>query len=182
MADLFSSGSASGQPRRPRPQDIAGWGADLSPDDRPAVPRERRPPRLPAHAQRQPPAQACEVEVLHSNERAGLTPVFGSSVPPAGLSGRLRRWAFGFGEGDLRHWLLLLLADRVNVIEGLGQDLAQGHLPNLLAELGWRAQWRYNRPALLRRLLTASAVAALLLMARQAHRRPRLPQLPPPRR
>ena len=160
---------------------VPGWGADLDPADRPAYPKERQPPRLPEHAQRPPAAQTQEVEVLHCLERPELTAVFGSTVPPQGLSGRLRRYAFGFSENDLRHWLLLLLADRVNVIEGLGQDLSQGHVPNLLAEMGWRAEWRYNRPALLRRLLLASALAAATALVWRAARRPQPMRLMGPR-
>lgn len=97
---------------------IPGWGADLRPEDRPAVPKERTPPRLEGlHWGDPPEPQPRTVEVLHSIERPGLTPVFGSSVPPRGLSGWLRRRAFRRSEGDLRHWLTLLLADRVDVVE-----------------------------------------------------------------
>ncbi len=91
------------------------------------------------------PAQVRLAPVLHSIERPGLTPVFGTTVPPSGLSGQLRRLAFRWSEGDLRHWMLLLLADRVNVGEGLLADLARGHIPNLWAEMGLRAEWRHNR-------------------------------------
>ena len=38
-------------------------------------------------------------------------------------SGVIRRAAFRYSENDLRHWLMLMGADRVNVVEGLGQDL-----------------------------------------------------------
>lgn len=182
MTDPTPVTSSAAPPSRPSSPDVPGWGADLDRAKRPAVPKERPAPRLPAHAQRQPSPQGSSVEVLHSIERPGLTPVFGTSVPPSGLSGHLRRWAFGFSENDLRHWLLLLLADRVNVAEGLGQDLIQGHGPRLLAELGWRTEWQYNRRALWRRLLTASALVALALLAWQARRPARAAGLPPPRR
>jgi hypothetical protein len=43
-------------------------------------------------------------------------------VPPSGLSGWIRRRAFRRSESDLRHWMLLLMADRVNVVEGLLDD------------------------------------------------------------
>lgn len=177
MPDTPAASSFS--PPRPSPSDIPGWGADLARADRPAYPRERHPPRLPAHAQRQPAQQLPQVEVLHSLERPGLTPVFGSTVPPSGLSGRTRRYAFGFSENDLRHWLLLLLADRIHVVEGLAQDLAQGHVPKLFAEMGWRAEWRYNRPAFIRRLLAAGVVAGVALVAWRATRAaPRRLELP----
>ena len=61
--------------------------------------------------------------VIASGERPGITPVFGTSVPPSGLSGWIRRRAFRRSESDLRHWMLLLLADRVNVAEGLVDDV-----------------------------------------------------------
>ena len=61
--------------------------------------------------------------MFHSTERGGVTPVFGTSVPPSGLSGMLRRRAFRRSENDVRHWMMLLLADRVNVVEGLLEDL-----------------------------------------------------------
>ncbi len=149
-------------PDTPNPRSsLPGWGADLDPAQRPAYPRERQPPRLPAHAQRQPAQQAQTVEVLHSTERPGRTPVFGSAQPPRGLSGSLRRYAFGFSENDMRHWLLLLLADRIDVVEGLAEDLSHGHVPNLWAEMGWATEWRHNRPALVRRMGTAAALGVL---------------------
>jgi len=168
-------------PETPSPRDrLPGWGADLDPAQRPAHPRERQPPRLPAHAQRQPQAQVQTVEVLHSSERQALIPVFGSSVPPRGLSGRLRRWAFGFSENDLRHWLLLLLADRIDVVEGLAEDLARGHIPHLWAEMGGATEWRHHRPAVLRRLGLGGALTLACLLWRAGRSRSR-PRLPPPR-
>ena len=62
------------------------------------------------------------VEILHSMERPGITPVFGTSTPPRGVSGRMRRRAFRRSESDIRHWMMLLAADRVNVVEGLLAD------------------------------------------------------------
>ena len=102
--------------------DIPGWGADLDPANRPAYPRERTPPRLDNVHWDQPEQQASDVLVLHSIERPGITPVFGTSVPPSGLSGAIRKRAFRRSENDLRHWLMLMFADRVNVVEGLLQD------------------------------------------------------------
>jgi hypothetical protein len=146
--------------QRKPPEGIAGWGADLDPADRPAVPMERTPPRLDVHWQA-PAAQARTVEVLHSTERPGITPVFGTSVPPSGPSGALRRVAFRYSENDLRHWLMLLFADRVNVVEGVLQDLAHGHVPNVFAEMGGPAEWRHNRAGFVRKALVVSAVAGV---------------------
>ena len=74
------------------------------------------------------------VEVLHSNERPDLTSVFGTSTPPSGPSGSLRRLAFRYSESSYGHWLPLVLADRVSVVEGVVGDLKHGHVPNILAE------------------------------------------------
>lgn len=113
------------------------------------------------------------VRVLHSNERPGLTPVFGTSVPPAGLSGRLREFAFRYAEGDLRHWMLLLLADRVGVGEGVLSDLARGRVPNVFAEMGLGTEWRHNRAGLVRKVAVAAAVTgvAVWLLRRPRRRR-----------
>lgn len=102
---------------------IPGWGADLDRARRPAVPMEHTPPpRLHGVPLERPAQQPETVEILHSIERPNLTPVFGTSAPPSGLSGIIRRRAFRRSESDLRHWMLLLMADRVNVVEGLLQD------------------------------------------------------------
>ena len=104
---------------------IPGWGADLDPAKRPAHPKERMPPRLEHPPSGPPEQQESEVLVLHSTERPGITPVFGTSVPPSGLSGAIRKRAFRRSENDVRHWLMLMFADRVNVVEGLVQDLGK---------------------------------------------------------
>ena len=112
---------------------IVGWGADLDPANRPAVPKELTPPRLEGVHWDEPEQQPLSVEVFHSIERPGITPVFGTSVPPSGLSGVLRRAAFRRSENDLRHWLTLMLADRVNVVEGMLGDARRSPNAPLLA-------------------------------------------------
>jgi hypothetical protein len=153
---------------------IPGWGADKRPEDRPAFPMERTPPRgLHVHwerAQQQPQT----VEILKSTERPAITPVFGTTVPPSGLSGVLRRLAFRFSENDVRRWMTLLLADRINVVEGLLQDLSRGHVPNVLGEMGWRAELKHNPKGAARKAITVVAVAGLgcWLLSRRGDRRP----------
>lgn len=141
---------------------IQGWGADLDRKNRPAVPMERTPPRLdvqPLPLKRQP----SSVEVLVSPEHLeGLTPVFGTTVPPRGLSGWLRRQAFQMTENDVRHFMMLMLADRVDMVEGLGEDLARGHVPNILGEMGIKAEWQYNKAGLVRKAAVAAAAGAAL--------------------
>jgi hypothetical protein len=140
---------------------IAGWGVDLDHANRPAYPKERMPARLEGVHWSQPEDQPVNIEVFHSTERPGITPVFGTSSPPSGLSGRIRELAYRLSENDIRHWLLLLFADRVNVVEGIGQDLAQGRVPNVFAEMGGRAEWKYNRSGLIRKAAVASAVVGV---------------------
>src|SRR5690606_19306556 len=78
---------------------IQGWGADLDHENRPAYPKERTPPRLEGLHWAQPEQQAHgHMEIFHSTERPGITPLFGTTVPPSGLSGALRRFAFKYSE------------------------------------------------------------------------------------
>jgi hypothetical protein len=159
--------------RTPRPREhIEGWGADLDRRDRPADPMERQPPRLEAQTLEPPVQQAQDSRVFHSIERPGLTPVFGTTVPPSGVSGAMRRVAFRYSENDLRHWLLLLLADRVNMVEGLASDLAHGHVPNIYREMGGRAELRHNPRGAVKKAVVLAAVAGIGYWAwrRRAHR------------
>src|SRR5690606_2211231 len=107
--------------------DIPGWGMDADPENDPTYPMKHY---TGADHNRlnytRAPQQPQTVEVLHSIERPGITRVFGTAVPPSGLSGVLRRYAFRFSEGSSGHWLTLILADRVNVVEGILDDLAHG--------------------------------------------------------
>ena len=64
--------------------------------------------------------------VFMSVEQPNLTPVFGTSCPPKGLSGLLREYAYQFGEGANRHWMTLVLADRVDMIESMVMDAFRG--------------------------------------------------------
>lgn len=139
---------------------IKGWGADLDHKNRPAVPMERTPPRYTPANMPETPAQTQRVEVLVSNERPGITQLHGTAQPPTGLSGMLRRAAFKFTENDIRHWLILLGADRINVVEGIVDDLAHGHVPNILGEMGLKAEWQHNKAGLAKKVAIAGAVGA----------------------
>jgi hypothetical protein len=139
---------------------IKGWGADLDHKNRPGVPMERTPPRYTPANMPTPPAQVQKVEMLVSNERPGITQLHGSKQPPSGLSGVLRRAAFKFSENDIRHWLILLGADRINVVEGIVEDLAHGHVPNILGEMGLKAEWQHNKAGLAKKVAIAGAVGA----------------------
>lgn len=140
---------------------INGWGADLDPKNRPAYPKERTPPRLENVHWDQPEQQPVNMKIYHSTERPGITPIFGTSVPPSGLSGKIRDYAYKFSENDIRRWMLLLFADRINVVEGLGQDLREGHVPNIFGEMGMRAEIKHNPVRMAQKVLIASAAIGL---------------------
>jgi hypothetical protein len=93
---------------------IPGWGADLDPADRPSVPRELAD-GIPEGVHWDVPADQPELERRErSVEHARLTPVFGTSSPPRGVSGAVRRLAYArYSEARAAHWLLLLAADRI---------------------------------------------------------------------
>lgn len=157
---------------------IPGWGADLDRANRPAYPRERTPPRLEGVHWDQPSPQPERIEVLTSLEHPVRPPLFGTGPAPAGLSGSIRRYAFGFSENDLRHWLLLLFADRVNVGEGLLADLARGHVPNLYAEMGGRAELKHNPMGAARKVALLAVVVGVAYVTTQRRSSRRTRTLP----
>ena len=65
---------------------------------------------------------------------------------------------------------MLLAADRVNMVEGIAEDLTHGHVPNVLGEMGIRSELRYNPAGLVRKALIVTAVVGGILMLRK-HRR-----------
>ena len=148
---------------------INGWGVDADPNNEPTYPMKHwngdDHKRL---NYERPPQQEQTVEILKSIERPTLSAVFGTSVPPSGLSGAIRRFAFRFTESEYGHWLPLLLADRINVFEGLADDLRNDHIPNLFAEWGWPGDWKYDRKHLATKLaITAAVTTALFVYMRR---------------
>ena len=140
---------------------IEGQGVDADPKNDPTYPMKHRTDGEHAgYAWERPQQQPISVEVLHSNERPDVTAVFGTSTPPSGPSGAIRRLAFKYSESSYGHWLPLMLADRVSVVEGLVEDLKQGHVPNVLSERGWKAEWKHNRISLVRRILVGAALGS----------------------
>jgi hypothetical protein len=168
---IFVENTEPEERQKQPPAGIQGWGADLDPAVRPAVPMERTPPRFVHPHYEQPEQQPVTTKVFHSTERPGLTPVFGTGQPPSGVSGLIRSGAFRFSENDIRHWLMLLFADRVNVVEGIIEDLAHGHVPNIFAEMGGPAEWKHNRAGFYRKAAIAGAVVGLLLYINGRRRR-----------
>ncbi len=150
------------RPQTVDPATVNGWGVDADPRNDPTYPyRERSGDSGPAKTWDRPAQQRPEVEVLRSIEHNRLPAVVGTSTPPAGLSGVMRRVAFRYSESDWTHWLMLLGADRVNAVEGVLSDLARGRVPNIPAEMGIRSAWRHDRQALMTKAAIAVAVSAL---------------------
>jgi hypothetical protein len=140
---------------------IAGWGVDADPKNDPTYPmKHRNNGEQEGYSWQRPPQQPIDIEVLHSNERPNITATFGTSAPPSGLSGMIRRMAFKYSESSYGHWLPLMLADRVNVVEGVLEDLKHGRAPNIVEELGWKAEWEHNRENLVWRVLVGAAVTS----------------------
>lgn len=150
--------------------DIKGWGIDADPKNDPTYPmKQRTNEEHRGYSWERPAQQAEDVEVLRSNERPNVSAVFGTSTPPKGLSGVIRRYAFKYSESSYGHWLPLLLADRINVVEGILDDLSHGHIPNIFAEKGWKADWKHNRPGLVKKGLVGVVVttAVIVLLSRK---------------
>lgn len=149
---------------------IKGWGIDADPKNDPTYPmKHRTDAEQEGYSWERPTQQPINIEVLHSIERPNVTAVFGTSMPPSGLSGMIRRMAFKHSENSYLHWLPLLLADRVNVVEGVIDDFAHGTIPNIFAEKGWKADWEHNRTGLFQKVGVMALVAAgaVLLLTRK---------------
>ena len=94
------------------------YGADLSRSERPGVPMETEPRAITATVHwSDPERQRPDRRVTKRVELRQLTPVFSSANPPRGFSGVLRRAAYRIPETRPKHFMMLMLADRVDVLE-----------------------------------------------------------------
>jgi hypothetical protein len=139
------------------PKTIPGWGVDLNPLNRPGVPRETDPGDTGAHWD-EPEQQKTDVRIFFSTERPMVTPVFGTTCPPKLLSGVIRTKAYQLGEDKKRRWLMLLAADRVDVVEERLKEFLLGRVN----EEGKRT------PNPLNWLLLAGAVVGSTVLIRSA--------------
>ncbi|UHG93953.1 hypothetical protein [Spirosoma oryzicola] len=149
---------------------IPGWGIDIDPKNNPTYPiKHRTDAEHKGYSWERPPQQPVDIEVLRSIERPNVSAVFGTSVPPSGLSGQIRRYAFRSSESEYGHWLPLILADRIGAVEGVIDDLKKGHIPNIFAERGWKAQWQHNRKGLVQKILIGAVIttAVVALLSRK---------------
>jgi hypothetical protein len=120
---------------------IPGWGVDRDPKDRPAVPRELLSPGTTGAHWDFPERQAENWPRERSMEHRFLTPVFGTSCPPKGLSGTMRKYAYRrFSEGRAAHWLILMAADRVDSAGSHLRSFATLRPDNPITETGVRAE------------------------------------------
>lgn len=124
---------------------IPGWGVDADPENNPTYPMRHVEDQTRGLTWERPAQQRPTVEILQSIEHNRRPAVVGTSTPPSGLSGMIRRYAFRRSESDWWHWLLLMGADRLNVVEGVVEDLASGRVPNIPVELGIRSELRHNQ-------------------------------------
>ena len=151
---------------------IKGWAVDADPKNDPTYPMKRRnDAEQLGYTWERPTQQVADVEILKSVERPNLTAVFGTSTPPMGLSGMLRRVAFKYSESSYGRWLPLVLADRIGVWEGIFEDLMKGHIPNIPAERGWNAEWKYNRKNFVIKVAVGAVVTVGLIALLSASRK-----------
>ncbi len=100
-----------------RPNGVYGAAIDAPRDRRPGVPKETAPHPAGAAHWAEPEDQRAPGWVLKRKNLSRMTPVFGTAVPPRGVSGAMRRAAYRVPEYDTTHWFLLLVADRVDAME-----------------------------------------------------------------
>jgi hypothetical protein len=148
---------------------ISGWGSDLDRELRPGVPRDKAPELGVEQLYPRIEQQVAKIKIHKSTEHGRLTPVFGTSCPPVGLSGRIRDIGYKYSEGRLARWMTLVFADRVNVVEDLLTDLAHLRIPNIPKEMGLKSELKYNS----RSFATKVAVVGLCVGAFIAYSRAR---------
>jgi hypothetical protein len=135
---------------------VPGWGVDLH--ERPMFPREL-PSTVNTVRGDVQDWQQPRVKIHMSNEHPNLTPVFGTACPPHGLSGLLRDYAYQYGEATNRHWMTLLLADRVEWVERMVGDAVRGNPDRYVKEKAWSAFFKYADPPTRRKYMAFGALA-----------------------
>ncbi|RYZ06163.1 MAG: hypothetical protein EOO73_17305 [Myxococcales bacterium] len=115
-------------------QTTAHSAPDQNPVDRPGVPQEMDPPAPLGNAHWiRPDQQRSEAQPVIGHGRP-LTPVYSVENPPRALSGLIRRAAYRVPDYRVRRWVMLMLADRVDVLESNPMRLLRGAA--LLSVLG----------------------------------------------
>lgn len=155
---------------------VRGWAVDADPKNDPTYPiRDRSKDEGLAFNWQRPRLQSTDVEILQSIEHRTRPAVVGTSTPPSGVSGMIRRLAFRWSESNWLHWLLLMGADRINVVEGVVQDLGRGKVPNIPAEMGVKAEWQHNKKGLATKLTVMAALGiAIYALTKRGKNEPRV--------
>ncbi len=96
---------------------LLGEAPDANVKNRPGVPMELEPPHPMGAAHWKEPDRQIDPGYVLTSPGIPLTPVFGTTVPPRGISGVIRRAAYRIPEHHTSHWLLLMFADRVDALE-----------------------------------------------------------------
>jgi hypothetical protein len=151
-------------------ESIVGWGSDLSREVRPGVPKDKAPEIGVDYLYPEIEQQIPRAKVHMSTEHAQLTPVFGNACPPRGVSGAIRNYAYTLSEGRLSHWLLLVVADRVDMVEEIFRDLSQLKIPNIPNEMGLASEWKYNRRGVVKKATLAGVGLLAFMVFRKARR------------
>ena len=141
---------------------IVGWGVDADPINDPTYPYRDRTGDDHSGEWQRPSQQRSDVEILQSIEHKQLPAVFGTASPPKWVSGWMRRLAFRWSESNWTHWLLLMGADRVNMVEGLVDDLAHARIPNIPKEMGVPAEWKHNKVGLVKKVAVAAVIGGAI--------------------
>ncbi len=146
-------------------KDIPGWGMDADTENEPTYPMKNYTgdDHHRSDYKRSAP-QPRDVEILISTERPRISAVFGNATPPSGLSGMIRRYAFSNSEDRYRHWLPLIFADRINMFEGLVDDLRKGYIPNIIAERGWKVEAKHNPKGFATKIATIAIFGCVICM------------------
>ena len=118
---------------------------DSDPADRPSVPKLQFQEDLTGAHWEFPDRQPEKWPRERSIEHKFLTPVFGTAQPPKGLSGAIRRLSYArYSEGRAAHWLLLMLADRVDAVEEHLKSFATVRPDNPITETGVTAEFSHH--------------------------------------
>jgi len=154
------------------PATVVGWGVDADPENDPTWPMRDRTWDDGDTRWARGPLQTPDVEILESVEHLRTPAAVGTSTPPRGLSGMIRRNAYArFSESQWGHWLLLMLADRIDTVEGLMEDLRRGKAPNPLVEMGYVRRARSREAAVATGAVAGVVVLGALYLLKR--RRPR---------
>ena len=126
---------------------IPGWGADLKPEHRAGVPKEKSPPNgTGAHWSEPEKQKPPGFKIYKTLGREELTPVFGATCPPKGLSGKMRDLAYGISEGQMSRWVIMLMADRVDMVESILSDVVHGRAGNPFSQMGLGIEFKERGP------------------------------------